>query len=1045
MLVNDLVQRALQLRSCWLLLALALVAHAASAVQAPPRFDAVGDAAAIPQSVVSALAQDHDGRLWIGTGAGLVRYDGYSFRSQTLSVGKEGGPALRGLGFVRSILVARDGRLWVGTESDGLAVLDPRSEQLQVFRSNPADAGALAPGTIRGLAEDRDGKLWIGTIGHGLDRFDPATGRFEHFRKTDLALGLLDDRIQALLVDSQGTLWVGNWSGLQRRRAGESRFEPVAPSLKGQIVTSLIETSDGHVWVGSQQGGLSRLARGSGEELPLDSPASGNGAVHSFVELEGGLVWVGRASGIERRAAGGKLLAQIKHERLSRSGLASNEVRALLRDRAGWVWVGSYGGGLQRHNPLDTGIWVRGPEGDSGAVFEEPNARSLLQLDNGEVWVGTGERGLAVMDAGLRLIGELRPGERGFAGRRVAGLAQTRDGRVWVGSDAGLYEMNRERRVLRHLHAGSGRVRRLLAGSDGSLWIGTQDGLFRWHKEQLVRLEIQGGAALTGDVNGMAESPDGGLWVGTEKGLFWLARGASQLLPVAERKGAGLGHPTVLGLLMDRRGWLWIDTAVGLHLLKAWDGKAAAFERISEAQGRADRAFGANLLEDSRGRIWTQQQVYDPDKKSVYELTAADGADHGTGWFRSYAALADGRLLFGGSKGLLVVEPERFRPWDHAPPLVVSELRIDGRPRQAGDLLEGLTLQPGQRGFSVEFAALDFSDPARSQYEYRLQGYDADWLRTGASYRVAAYSNLSPGLYTLQVRATNRAGVWSSHELAIPIEVLPAWWQQLWFRLLAGLAALAAVAGVVQLRTQMLQRRQLELEQRVQERTAELEAVSMALKESSLTDPLTGLRNRRFLVQHIEAEVAMTVRRHETALRRGEPAPADGDLIFFLIDIDHFKRVNDEHGHAAGDAALTQMRGRLEPVFRATDWLVRWGGEEFLIVARSTSRQHAVELAERVRAAVAGQPFVLDDGRQLARSCSLGFACFPLAVTQPRALDWSATLDLADAALYTAKRSGRNAWAGVVDAGNLDEAALHQRGSSAEWLASGELPLLSSS
>ncbi|MBA3931274.1 MAG: GGDEF domain-containing protein, partial [Xanthomonas sp.] len=155
-------------------------------------------------------------------------------------------------------------------------------------------------------------------------------------------------------------------------------------------------------------------------------------------------------------------------------------------------------------------------------------------------------------------------------------------------------------------------------------------------------------------------------------------------------------------------------------------------------------------------------------------------------------------------------------------------------------------------------------------------------------------------------------------------------------------------------------------------------------------------------------------------------------------------RVNDAHGHAAGDAVLMQMRGRLEPVFRATDWLVRWGGEEFLIVARSISRQHAAELAERVRAAVAGQPFVLDDGRLLQRSCSLGFACFPLAVAHPRALDWSATLDLADAALYAAKRSGRNAWAGVVDAGGLDESALRQRRSGTEWLEGGELRLLRS-
>jgi len=152
---------------------------------------------------------------------------------------------------------------------------------------------------------------------------------------------------------------------------------------------------------------------------------------------------------------------------------------------------------------------------------------------------------------------------------------------------------------------------------------------------------------------------------------------------------------------------------------------------------------------------------------------------------------------------------------------------------------------------------------------------------------------------------------------------------------------------------------------------------SAALQESSLTDPLTGLRNRYFLTQHIDAEVALSVRHHESRLRQGPAVPADADLIFFLIDIDHFKEVNDVHGHAAGDAVLRRMRGRLEPVFRATDFLVRWGGEEFLVVARGNTRASTPLVWPSGRAAVEGLPFELDDGRLLRRSCSVGLSCFP--------------------------------------------------------------------
>lgn len=180
-----------------------------------------------------------------------------------------------------------------------------------------------------------------------------------------------------------------------------------------------------------------------------------------------------------------------------------------------------------------------------------------------------------------------------------------------------------------------------------------------------------------------------------------------------------------------------------------------------------------------------------------------------------------------------------------------------------------------------------------------------------------------------------------------------------------------------------------------------------ALESASHTDPLTGLRNRRFVQEHIELDVAQALRRH------AEGKGAEGDLLFFLADIDHFKQVNDVHGHAAGDAVLVQMRERLASVFRDSDWLVRWGGEEFLVVARAASRADAAQLAERVRIAVASRPFAIGGGTSLEKTCSIGFAAFPFTRDAPQAIGWQETVDIADAGLYLAKRNGRNAWVGL--------------------------------
>jgi diguanylate cyclase (GGDEF)-like protein len=203
-------------------------------------------------------------------------------------------------------------------------------------------------------------------------------------------------------------------------------------------------------------------------------------------------------------------------------------------------------------------------------------------------------------------------------------------------------------------------------------------------------------------------------------------------------------------------------------------------------------------------------------------------------------------------------------------------------------------------------------------------------------------------------------------------------------------------------------------ERELVEKNRLLEAAYRQQEDASLTDPLTRLRNRRFLVQHIDGEVGITLRRHARAQRVPEHGPVkDTDLAFYMIDVDHFKTVNDEHGHAAGDRVLVQVAERLRRVARDTDYLVRWGGEEFLLVARATNAEAATHLAERLRAAIAGEPFELDHGVALWRTCSVGFACLPFWPAHPGALGWSQVVALADHALYVAKREGRDRWVGA--------------------------------
>ena len=1003
----------------------------------------------IMDGVVTAVALDAQGYVWAGGATGLARHDGYQFVRFQLKADKD---APEVISAVTTITAGRDGLVWMGLASVGLAALDPRTGRTQFYRHDPQKPQSLTSGLVRAIVSDGADGFWIGTQGGGLDHFDPASGTFEHVRAS--AGGAPDNNVSALVLDRRGDLWVGSGKGLVRKaRAGGGfaralRDPGDEAKLAGQVVIELREDRSGRLWVGTLSGGLLIVDPLSGQVQWLaDGESRSSGAINAIEQADGNQMWIGSGTGIEIRAAdSGELLQRLRHKAGRIGALAAQEVMGIVRDRSGVMFVGMYGGGVQRYVPPLPGISVYRPAPDD--QWDGIGIRSLAEMRNGEIWLGRSQHGVSVLDGSLRRITDFelpgqREGDSSFAAVRA--IVQGAEGHAWIGTNSGLLEFSEDRRLIRRYEV-DGIIRRLLADRDGVLWIGTTNGLLRKTPGTAavspVLLAQHG--PLRGNVDALVQDPAGRVWVGNAAGVFWIdpVTGTAEKLEAAPSPADG--RFAVKGMLADKDG-LWIDSDGGRYRIDRIEGNRARYTLAIASQGEGGHAIGANLLRDAAGRIWTHRGVYDPATRHYDELSVADGVDFGTGWFRAYTQLRDGRMLFGGSAGLLVVEPEKYAAWAFHPPVVLTALTAGAQPVEL-PATGRIVVAPPQRSFSAQFSALDYSAPERIRYRYRLQGYDPDWRRADANLRVASYDNLPPGAYTLQVQGSNRNGEWSDAMASLAVTVLPAWWETWWARL--GMLVLAglAVTGLVQWRTWRLRRREEELASRVAERTAELQEVSaalvaksQALELASLTDPLTGLHNRRFLTEQIHADVAHSVRHHEDSLRLDTPPAGDADLVFFLIDIDYFKQVNDRHGHAAGDAVLIQMRRRLQGIFRESDYLVRWGGEEFLVVTRGTSRERAAELAERARAAIAEEAFLLPDGSGLAKTCSIGYACFPPARQFPQALGWQEVVEIADAALYLVKNSGRNGWYGVtaVDVRNLEDLRNLMRQPLAAWEGSG--------
>jgi diguanylate cyclase (GGDEF)-like protein len=318
--------------------------------------------------------------------------------------------------------------------------------------------------------------------------------------------------------------------------------------------------------------------------------------------------------------------------------------------------------------------------------------------------------------------------------------------------------------------------------------------------------------------------------------------------------------------------------------------------------------------------------------------------------------------------------------------------------------------------FTARFSGLTFRKASQARFEVQLEGLDPEPIAT--KQREVRYAALPAGSYRFVVRCQSAAGVWSAEPAAFSFVVLPPWWELWWVRVGAVVLVALSIVALVQRRVRRIEADRRRLEAAVTERSAQLAEANRELREMSFTDALTRVRNRRYFATTIEGDVAGTLRRFDP--RAARDSSTNLDLIFYVVDIDHFKKVNDVHGHRVGDRVLVETARRLQRCVRDSDVVVRWGGEEFLLVCREADRTKADAVAARVLEAIGSEPLVAEPGLSVRRTCSVGWAALPAHRSRPDALSYEVILEIADKAMYLAKAFGRNQAVGA----ELTEAGL---------------------
>lgn len=796
-------------------------------------------------NIVTSLAQDQQGFIWIGTQAGLVRYDAYRFEkfSDQHFLASE---------YIKCLWAAPDGRLWIGTMSSGVFIFDPRDNQFTRAPINDERGTPLITGAIQAIKGDSKGGLWVIASESGLYYLPPRNGVTQHFtHDPELSKTLIDNRVRSILIDREENVWIGTASGLQVRRANaakDSEFETASGrnnELRGEEIRTLFQAHDGRIWIGFSKGGAAIYTPQTGavQRVSLDAYGTnslGDNVVDIITQISPNEVWLSRYGfGIYVvDAQDGRVHSHIHNDPAVSGSLAFDQIGALLLDRSGILWLGSWGDGLQKYSANQEAIRMLRHSPNNPHSLSRANVRSLLETRDGKIYVGTDGNGIDIIDRKRGLIG----GYRSDANRpettvatAILALAETADDTLWAGTrQSGLQALKKGQSNWKTYSSKHGlpsnQIRSMYASKRGDLWVGTTLGMALWNKKekspdkQFSAFSSDLGVPMNSYVTAFAEQGDGVLWIGSESGLWVYQPNSGSLRQIQHdnEDHGSLSSNEVNGLLIDHAGNLWIDTARGLDRLISWDGERARFKHISEQLGRPGLYFGANLLEDKLGRIWTQWFLYDPATERLSDLAKGVGIDIGTAWVNSSLKTCDGLFLFGGTKGVAVIQAEQFTSWNYQAPVVVTGLKINGISSASTALHSGLRLDVDQRTFDVEFAALDYLSPDRNRYAYRLLGYQDQWITTTAEHRNISYGNLWPGRYTLQLRGSNRQGNWSAQELSIPITILPAFWQSTWFFALIFLSISGSLVALYRWRLSRIRAEKFSLQELVNRRTEDI-------------------------------------------------------------------------------------------------------------------------------------------------------------------------------------------------------------------------------
>ena len=754
---------------------------------------------------VNTICKDRDGFMWFGTTTGLNRYDGYTFKIYQHA---ENDPGSLPDNYITDIVEMPDGRFWVNT-GRGYVLFDKEQDcfitDVTGFMKNLESGGVPEQVFV-----DREGNTCLSVAGEGCYRYKEGGKRLffsyvEHSLPEHGVTQIAECSDGLLLIYNTGLLVCLDRATLAIKWQSDE-IKKYIPAGK-TIEFSLFVDRDNCIWAYSLMGiwAYDCGTKSWRTDLTAIWSSRPDVIIHAVAQDIEGRIWVGKDyDGIDvLEKETGKVTSLVAHDDNGRS-LPHNTIYDLYADRDGVMWVGTYKKGVSYYSESIFKF----------NMYEWGDITCIEQADEDRLWLGTNDHGILLWN---RSTGKAEPFWRDAEGQLpnpVVSMLKSKDGKLWVGTfNGGLYCMNGSQ--VRSYKEGTGNalasnnVWALVEDDKGRIWIASLGGGLQCLEPVSGTFETytsSNSALLENNVTSLCWVDNNTLFFGTaNQGVGMMDMRTREIKKIQGQSGnVKLSNDAVNHVYKDSRGLVWIATREGLNVYDTRRHVFLDLSPVAEAKGN----FIAAITEDQERNMWvsTSRKVIRvtvaSDGKGSYlfdsrAYNSEDGLQNCDFNQRSIKTLHNGIIAIGGLYGVNVFAPDHIRYNKMLPNVMFTGLSLFDEAVKVGQSyggrvlikkelndVENVEFDYKQNIFSVSFASDNYNLPEKTQYMYKLEGFNNDWLTLPVGVHNVTFTNLAPGKYVLRVKAINSDGYVGIKEATLGIVVNPPFWMSWWAYLL---------------------------------------------------------------------------------------------------------------------------------------------------------------------------------------------------------------------------------------------------------------------